>query len=68
MKQYKVSFNFDYYTKLASNTISEATFIVNEGSDNIQTYRDETGASAFYGNGSGSRRTGIIVQPSSAER
>ena len=68
MKQYKVPFNFDYYTKLASNTISEATFISNEGSDNIQTYRDETGASAFYGNGSGSRRTGAIIQLASAER
>lgn len=60
MQQREVPFNFDYYKKLANNTISDATFIANRGSENVPTYRDKTGASAFYGNGSGNTRAGMF--------
>lgn len=61
LKGLNIIFDYNYYKKFASNVICDATFIANEGSDNIQIYHDENGASAFYGNGSGIRRVGENV-------
>lgn len=67
MQQREVPFNFDYYKKLAINTIGDATFIANKGSENVHTYRDETGSSAFYGNGTGTTRVGMSVPSTASE-